>query len=263
MLGLCSVLLIEGETCLSCMRWHELSLIHPERGHIKVAHTVLLWAFYRKNGLDAIVNLCRTFMQSISQHSAVSPDERSEASSQELIHAHGGLKVALHLMLSMVSAKPILESPQTLFLQATDKKNTDPDYFEAHSFVVRMRLVILPLIREIWEASWLVSSPLSVSKSVIQVVLELLNVENEDAREGALDAASLVNVPIPRPVGADENRIRQLVDMGFPRYAAERALIRARNNVNAATEYLLAQPLPFPPEPQPQEAVATPDPAPE
>ena len=34
----------------------------------------------------------------------------------------------------------------------------------------------------------------------------------------------------------DENRIRQLTDMGFSHPGAERALIRAHNNVNAPTE---------------------------
>ncbi|KAG2739753.1 hypothetical protein P692DRAFT_20387782 [Suillus brevipes Sb2] len=54
-----------------------------------------------------------------------------------------------------------------------------------------------------------------------------------------------------RAAGPDENRIRQLTDMGFPRSAAERALARTHNNVNAATELLLSQPYPFPPDPQP------------
>lgn len=45
--------------------------------------------------------------------------------------------------------------------------------------------------------------------------------------------------PAPPP---DEQRISQLVDMGFPRGAAERALRRCRNSVPLATDYLLQHP---------------------
>ncbi|KAJ3553706.1 hypothetical protein NM688_g3471 [Phlebia brevispora] len=134
MLSLCSVLLIE------------------ERGHSKIANTVLLWAFFRKGGLDAIVALCRSFVRTIEQLSLISPDERTDVGSQELVHAQGGLRVALMLILTIVSSKPILDSPQTAILQTPEKKNSEPDWFEPHNFIVRTRHAILPVMREIWDA---------------------------------------------------------------------------------------------------------------
>ncbi|KAI0069539.1 DUF913-domain-containing protein [Panus rudis PR-1116 ss-1] len=65
---------------------------------------------------------------------------------------------------------------------------------------------------------------------------------------------------LARPVGPDENRIRQLMDMGFLRSAAEHALVCARNNVNTAAELLLAHPSPFPPDPEAKEPAAVPEP---
>jgi E3 ubiquitin-protein ligase HUWE1 len=146
---------------------------------------------------------------------------------------------------------------QTLLLVTQDKKETDPKYFEPQDFLVKMRLAVLPFVRELWEAPWLVHAPLSVCKSVVQTMLELMAGENEEPKgESASDvlAASVGLGVIHRHIGPDENCICQLCDMGFPRSAAERALAHTWNNVSAATEYLLAQPLPFPPEPEPEAA---------
>ncbi|EKM54444.1 uncharacterized protein PHACADRAFT_174950 [Phanerochaete carnosa HHB-10118-sp] len=238
-------------------------LLIDERTNSKVAHTVLLQAFLRKGGVDAIVTLCREFIATIDEITPITPEERTELQSQTLIHAHGGLKVALHLIHPLVSFKPIVDSPQSGFLLATDKKDTEPGWFDPRNLVVQLRVAILPLLKDIWQSSWLMSAPLGVSKSVIQVVLELLNTDQEEIKEVEPAAPSMVPaIPIAtRTIGPDENRIRQLTDMGFPRSAAERALIRARNNVSHATELLLAQPFPLPPDPEPEPAAPAPEPA--
>ncbi len=235
----------------------------PERPSQKTLHTMLLVAVNRVGGLDALFGLCREFITTIDMISEISVEERSEVTKQELSHAFNGLKVALALLQPIVSARPLFDSTQTPLAITTDKKDTDTDYFEPHNFLVRMRHVVLPLIRTIWEASWLASAPIGVSKLAVHIVMELLNAENEEVKDVQTSASILggggIGIPrMPPIVGPDENRIRQLMDMGFPRSAAERALMRTRNNVNAATELLLAHPYPFPPDPDPPAAEAQP-----
>jgi E3 ubiquitin-protein ligase HUWE1 len=213
-------------------------------------------SFYRKGGLDAIVTICRSFMHTVIEHSQTKAEDRTETVNQALGHAYGGIKVAVHLLLSLISSKAIFESSQTILLLTRDKKDTDPDYFEPHNFLVKTRLAVLPIVRELWEAQWLVSSPQSLIKSVVQVVLEILNGEGEESPDvtphppGAsslsMGGPSLFRVTVP-----DENRVRQLTDMGFSRSGAERALIRTQNNVNAATELLLSNPFRFQNDPEP------------
>jgi E3 ubiquitin-protein ligase HUWE1 len=238
-----------------------------ERTAQNTLHTVLFDSFYRKGGLDAIVTICHSFMRTIVEHSKSGVEDRTDAVTQALGHAFGGIKVALHLLLSLISSKPIFESSQTILLLTRDKKDTDPDYFEPHNFLVKTRLAILPLVKELWEASWLASSPQSLIKSIVQVVLEILNGDGEEsppeASPNPTPGASSLSMGGPslfRVTVQDENRVRQLIDMGFSRSAAERALIRAHNNVNAAAELLLASPFRFqndpePPAPPPQETV--------
>ncbi|KAL4252810.1 UPL family protein [Abortiporus biennis] len=233
-----------------------ISLFDDGGGSQKSVQLILVHAMYRKGGIARILELCRLFIKTIAEIAEVKEEDRSETSSRELLHAYGALKVALHLLHPLITAGPIIDSSQTQLLVVPDKKETDPDFFEPHNFVVQLRLAVIPLVREIWEASWLTSAPLSVCKSVVQVVLEMLNVAGEvkesspaDILPGSSIAAAL---PLPRPpIGPDENRIRQLTEMGFPRSAAERALIRTRNNVTAAADLLISHPFPLPPDPEP------------
>jgi E3 ubiquitin-protein ligase HUWE1 len=196
--------------------------LDTERNSQNTLHTVLFDAFYRKGGLDAIVTICRSFICTISEHSKTRAEDRTEIANQALGHAYNGIKVALHLLHSLTSSKPIFESSQTILLLTRDKKDTDPDYFEPHNFLVKTRLAVLPIVRELWEAPWLVSSPQSLIKSVVQVVLEILNGDGEEnppdisphtvpgASSLSMGGPSLFRVTVP-----DENRIRQLTRHGL------------------------------------------------
>jgi E3 ubiquitin-protein ligase HUWE1 len=228
-----------------------------ERTVQNTLYTVLFDSFYRKGGLDAIVAICRGFICTVVDYSQTKAEDRTETANQALGHAYSGIKVALHLLLSLISSKAIFESSQTILLLTRDKKDTDPDYFEPHNFLVKTRLAVLSIVRELWEAPWLVSSPQSLIKSVVQVVLEILNREGEESPDttphpppGA-SSLSMGGPSLFRVTLADENRVRQLTDMGFPRSGAEHALIRTHNNVNAATELLLSNPFRFQSDPEP------------
>ncbi|KAF7361866.1 hypothetical protein MVEN_00531100 [Mycena venus] len=241
MLGLLTILLVEERTTTNAL------------------HTVQVSALYQAGGLDATFAVCQKFMATIDSVMMVRTEDRSEEQKQELVHAYGGLKVALHLIHPLISSKPLFESGQTLLLVTRDKKDVEPGYFEPHNFLVKLRLAALPVLRALWEAPWLISAPLSVSRSIVQTVLELTNGEGEEVKgETPADGGP----GIPRPLGADEGRIRQLTDMGFPRSAAERALARTQNNLSAATEILLSHPFPLPPDPDPVPGPDTADSAP-
>ncbi|KAK1218494.1 E3 ubiquitin-protein ligase tom1 [Marasmius sp. AFHP31] len=229
-------------------------LLIDERTTTHTLHTVELVAFYRAGGLQAILDVCQNFMASIESISDVKEAERTEVQSQELAHAYSGLKIALHLLHPLISSKPLFDSGQTGIVVSKDKSDTDPEYFEPHNFLVRLRLTILPLLRSLWESRWLIKAPLSVSRSIVQVVLEIINGDDEMKNDAEVGTSSVFP---PRPTVSDESRLRQLTDMGFPRSAAERALQRTHNNVTAATEILIAQPF-FHPDPEPETETQTP-----
>ncbi|GJJ06087.1 hypothetical protein Clacol_000276 [Clathrus columnatus] len=235
-------------------------LLFEERASNNNLHTMLLVIFKTIGGIDAILHICKHYVSAIERITVTKTSDRSETEKQELVHVFGGLKVALHLLHFLVSSKPLFDSPQTVLLINKEKKNGDIDYFEPHNFLVKLRLAILPFIRELWEAPWLIQAPLSVCKSVVQTMLVLMGGDNEEIKgengsEPATSAAGGMSGIgfLQRHLSPDENAVGQLCDMGFPRSAAERALIRMRNNVGAAAEYLLGQPLLIRPDPEPEE----------
>ncbi|XP_006461106.1 hypothetical protein AGABI2DRAFT_204611 [Agaricus bisporus var. bisporus H97] len=224
-------------------------LFVDERTSTNTLHTVELRAFYQIGGLDELLRIGTSLAESIEEITRIREEERTDLLSKTLIHAYGGLKVALHLLHPIISSKSLCESPQTLLLITRDKKETEPGFFDPNNFLVKLRLKVLPLFRSLWEASWLVQAPLGVSRSIVRSVLELVNGENEQSKPETTSEAAIPT--IPRPTGPDESRVQMLVDMGFPRSAAERALVHTRNNVTAATDFLLNHPFVFPPDPVP------------
>ncbi|KAF9566753.1 hypothetical protein CPC08DRAFT_814629 [Agrocybe pediades] len=232
-------------------------LLADERTSTNTLHTVELFAFYRAGGFDAISVVCAELASRIGEITAIKEENRTDAEKKELLHAYGAIKVALHLIYPIVSSKPLFESGQTLLITTRDKAETDPDFFEPHNFLVRLRSVSLPILQALWDAPWLIHAPLGVSRYVVRSILELANGENEETKNdpSSVDIGpTIIPTAISRPSGPDESRIRILTDMGFPRSAAERALIRTHNNVNSATELLLSNPFPLPPDPVPEPA---------
>ncbi|KAL5523755.1 hypothetical protein ACEPAG_7928 [Sanghuangporus baumii] len=234
-------------------------LLFDERSAQTNYHAVLLLQFRKIGGLNAVLKTCRRYVDAISRISEVKETDRTESDQQELVHVYGGLKMALHLLYLMISFKPAVDSGQIASYISGNKPETHPDFYQPNDFLVKMRLEISPLIRDIWQSPWLVSAPPAVCKYVIQCVQEIIAGENEVPRA---DFSSSEVLPssgqgLLRPSQPpSEDRIRQLTDMGFPRAAAIRALSRTNNNVSFATEYLLTHPF------EPEEQVAPIQPAP-
>jgi len=210
---------------------------------------VELFAFYQIGGFDAIFAICSELIKTIEQLVKIKEENRIDSQKKELLHAYGAIKVALHLICPIISAKALFESGQTLLIATRDIKDNEPDYFEPHNFLVKLRSAALPTIRGFWDSPWLIQAPLAVSRYVVRAVLEIANAENEETKNESNADSGTMAAGLTRPSGPDEARIRILTDMGFPRSAAERALLRTHNNVNSATELLLSHPFPLPPDP--------------
>ncbi|KAF9049777.1 hypothetical protein BJ165DRAFT_1608842 [Panaeolus papilionaceus] len=228
-------------------------LLVDERTSTITLHTIQLFAFYEAGGFQAIFDICANLISKIDEIVKCKEELRSDSQKKELIQAYGAIKVALHLIHPIVSSKPLFESGQTLLLSSRERPEGDADPFEPHNFLVKVRLAALPLAQQLWAAPWLLQAPLSVSRFVVRTVLEIANGDGEESK---VDGTSETQTPQPmfarqqlQQQGPDETRIRTLTDMGFPRSAVERALQRAHNNVNTATEILLAHPFPLPPDP--------------
>ncbi len=244
-----------------------------ERSNHSGLQTLLLGFFDSVGGIDAFLSLYARY-----QEVATSLLDNSDANKSEVgpvVHVFGGLKIALDLLQRLSSQRSVLEAPQTGLLVAREKDKTSPDFFDPNALLVKLRAAILPVISSTWQLSWLRKSPPNLVRAIVGTFINILKAEGETATEptqapapiGAPQAGSLesmlVNalggrvipvgpglgagppggVPAPRaPFQLDQERVSQLIDMGFPRGAVETALTRCRNNIAVATEYLLQHP---------------------
>ncbi|KAG8936847.1 hypothetical protein FRC02_010709 [Tulasnella sp. 418] len=222
-------------------------LFCDERTSQNTLHTLLLLVFYRAGGVDAVLEVGQRCFDSVDLIVKVPRQDRTPAQETELAYAFGAMNVVVHLLHLLVSSKPILDSNQTSPLITRDKEKTDPLYFEPHDFLVKMRLISFPLIRDIWMSSWLSNAPLITLRSAINTVVEIMAAEHENTPPSTpSEHVHIIGGAVPPPrQGPDEATITQLVDMGFTRGAAERALARTRNNINGAAELLLTHPYLF------------------
>lgn len=228
-------------------------LLYDKRAaHGEQTHTYVLRAWSEHGGDAVLVDQVR-HISTFFEHGTLADDETSVTA-----HAAGVLRVYLDLVLRFVPARTLLDAPQTAQLQK------DPS-FQPHILLIQLRKHALDILSQLWDAPWLASLPLVPVREVAQSLGMVLYADHEDppptepqpppvsrtethlpAGFPSALAATLSSMPMPvRPppaLAVDEGRLAQLVEMGFPRGGARRALERCHNNISAATEYILQHP---------------------
>ncbi|KAG8721954.1 hypothetical protein FRC08_008650 [Ceratobasidium sp. 394] len=210
--------------------------------------TILLVAFFRVDGQERVIELLNNCLNAADRIFDIPEPDQTSDDKNELVYVLGCTKVALGLLQSVVSSNLLFASPQTTQLATSDKPPTDEDYFEPHQFLVKCRAVFMPLATRLWNSPWLMKAPSDLIRGVVNTVLEIMRGEREEVATDTtapsfgeyLRNRTLMQPPVPRTVPVDENRLQVLMDMGFSREAASRALAIGNNNTARATEYLLA-----------------------
>lgn len=151
------------------------------------------------------------------------------------------IELMLSIMCNVSNSKLLLDSPFTATL-VKDKVQGRSGVFDPHSHLVSLRTEILTHIKAVWENTLLAKCSTKIVKGVIQLLIHILEAEGEIRGPDNPVVKETVRNLIHRRPQPDEDRISQLMDMGFPRAAAEMALIRCNNSVARAAEYLLLNP---------------------
>ncbi|CEL60680.1 E3 ubiquitin-protein ligase HUWE1 [Rhizoctonia solani AG-1 IB] len=220
-------------------------LIFDERQSAAV-QTVLLIAFFRVDGQERVVELVNNCLNAADHIFATPEQDQTSEQKSELIYVLGSIKIALGLLHPLVSSSPMFESPQTTQLTTHGKDESDEDYFEPHAFLIRSRATFIPVATRLWNSPWLPKTIPDLIKGVVNTVLEIMKGDREETPPDTtssnaftefLRSRAFMQPPAPRPV--DEVRLQTLMDMGFSREAATRALIIGGNNMTRATDYLL------------------------
>ncbi|KAF9960631.1 hypothetical protein BGZ70_008530 [Mortierella alpina] len=210
--------------------------------------TVMVVSFVRTGGLDALFSWLDSYWATAT---AIQPSSETVLNADQklvLAEVHGSIEVLLGVLQMMTSTKLLLESSHTSPLMSKDDKNRREDFFEPHEFMVDVRHAILPRIKDMWMDKRLDRCPAVISQLVIQVIINILRAAGEQkpavstAAPPVIVGTSTPNIFGARPLVPDATSVGILLDMGFPRSAADLALTRCGNQLERATEYLLTHP---------------------
>ncbi|KAG0131066.1 hypothetical protein HOY82DRAFT_349408 [Tuber indicum] len=222
------------------------SLLLEEKGSGQVI-TITLVTFKQNNGIKAVTDILETFWGEVRDLPALGDAEQiGKDSHQRMAHAYGGIKIILSLFTHLVSNKSVLDSSQTVALQTRERSSDTPrpDFFNPHQFLVELRASILPVVRDMWDASSIEKASCSIVKSVIEILGIVLKADSEGSaftRKELEKKGRLSNTISWRTMEPNEEGIRQLVEMGFTRENAMAGLLRGNGNVGTATEWLTSQ----------------------
>nr|CAG8455076.1 13988_t:CDS:10 [Entrophospora candida] len=228
-----------------------LSLLFSDERNQVSLQTMLVVSFEKVGGLDHVIYLLQRFWEESDVFKESEECLKSDDKSKEKLgRIHECIKIILNFFQFVASAKSLHESSQTAIMTAKEK---DPrfDKFDPYSFLVKIRSKILPAINELWQSSYLLKAPPNLVKLVIQNLVQILKADGEVNQRpegsGSGSGTSSLSSATPLIFGhrntiPDEDRVQQLLDMGFPRSAAEAALSRCNNHVPTAAEFLLTHP---------------------
>ncbi|KAJ3032901.1 hypothetical protein HDV00_006990 [Rhizophlyctis rosea] len=234
-----------------------VSVMTIEERNVLQLQTWLAVAFVKASGLDQVFSILKRLWsaaQALNTEEELSKDEKAR---DVLARIHSGINMCITFLQSLVQHRVLHESPHTALLANREKDKKSPDYFDAHEHLVEMRARSAPYAAELWRDEYLTKCPTDVVQGIVLLLSHLLKAEGETktARpDGPANMppnplgglASLIGRamggPPPAPVAPDEGKIQMLVDMGFPRAAAETALVRCGNNVARAADYLISHP---------------------
>jgi len=148
----------------------------PERSMSQGSvQTMLLSSFEYVGGVDALVQVASRYA-----HAFEELDSAETLPARDNVHIFSGLKVTLNLLNTLVSSRALFEAPHTAALTTRDRTATGVEDFDPYRFLVKLRIAILPLIRDIWRSSWLPSAPVSVSQTVVQALLRIMDADLEE-----------------------------------------------------------------------------------
>jgi E3 ubiquitin-protein ligase HUWE1 len=207
-------------------------------------HTSLVLSYFKCGLVDTLLKISANLW---SEAASLEADENMNGDEHQdrVKKVHGLLDLCFAIFTSLTDNQAISSSPYTANLLT--KKEVD--FFDPHSFVVNLRLKVFPFITDVWKSEYMAKCPKAIAKSVLTIVIQVLKAQGEIAPKISSGA-------VPTPVSAtsqllgralpafqpDEEKIQQLVDMGYPRGAAEIALQRCGNNVARAVDYLISHP---------------------
>ncbi|KAI5856087.1 DNA binding protein [Tricharina praecox] len=214
----------------------------PERQPFII--TTALVAFKQLGGLEVIKKILRTFWNELQDLPASDDVEQMTSNDQQrMAHAYGGIRIILLLFSYLVSDRAVQHAGQSEALHMRSINDSSrADYFNTSQLLIELRASILPVVQEMWESSTMEKKATSaIVKSVVEILGIILRGDHESSaftRKELEKRPGLNNIISWQSMVPQDERIKQLTDMGFSHDGAQEALMRCSDNVDTAASWL-------------------------
>lgn len=200
--------------------------------------TLVLQAFKKDGGLDAIKEILEIFSQEVKAFEpSVEIGTVVGDGPARLTSAYGGIKIILSLYSQITTSKSIIESSQTLAIASNDRDRYHAHFFSPQQFLVELRIAILPVVKSLWDSDFVDKASPSIIKCIVEILRTVLEGEDESNALKRGDVMPVKGEVAHRVYTIASEKLRFLTDKGFDREVAQEALYRCMNTQNFALEY--------------------------
>ncbi|KAI8808083.1 hypothetical protein BJ742DRAFT_290400 [Cladochytrium replicatum] len=231
--------------------------------------TFTVAAFHKCDGFTALMKLTKETWE-IAGKMDLRSEDGDLAEKEYRAQISTIIEVCVGIFSAVTNDRYLHDAPSTVLINRMERDPNDAP-FDPHEFLVEMRSEVLAYTFELLSSPQLSTKTVNIVRTLLTAFGHILKGQGEvgttrsDALGGgsssATSAASSALAAAAAAVAAsggrvdfaslfrlgagtnqpDNERVQMLVDMGFPRGAAEMAFIRT-GNVNRAADYLLAHP---------------------
>ncbi|EGC43241.1 DNA binding protein [Histoplasma capsulatum var. duboisii H88] len=203
--------------------------------------TMILSAFKKLNGIQAMKDLCGLFLNEIRTLDPQAQENRTKDVPARLASAYGGIKIILNFFSEMTSAQYIIDSAQTQAMASASGDRDRPDYFLPAQFLVELRMEVIPMAQEMWSSGFVAEASSSILKSLIDILRSVLEGEYETGAFRRGESLPAVSALTPKTFTCHRERLSTLKENGHDENLAREALYRCNNSASASEEYCISQ----------------------
>lgn len=215
---------------------HELLMETTRQTELPIqAITLVVHAFKSRGGFDKLNQMIGIFTNEICQQRTQPP---SQDVSLRLELATSGILSLLSLYCLLASGKNFIEAPQTTNLTTrSDRDRRGQDYFSPAQFLIELRLLILPTIRQLWSSDFIEKCSSHVFESLINLIRIIVMADFEAGATNRPDKSTILFKTPHKTFKINQDSLTTLLDQGYSTSLGAEALYRCNNNVNFALEY--------------------------
>ncbi len=198
--------------------------------------TLLLQAFKNGGGLEAIREVLNTLYEDVKSISSRDKDMSGEEQVRAF-SANAAIKIILAFYAQITMAKSIIESSQTHAITSNERDRGSPTFFSAPQFLVELRMIVLPVVKSIWDSDFVDEAQEPIIKRLIDILRTILEGGEE---QGAFRRGDEIPTPRKAPLkvyNIHTDKVRELKELGYDSEIAREALYRCMNATPAARDY--------------------------